>query len=60
MRQKMNKDITIKALIVAGLVGLCLSAASFEKIALIDSLDEALKWDVETPEGTLKDRKSVV
>ena len=54
MRQKMKKDITIRSLIVAGLVGLCLSAASFEKIALIDSLDEAQKWDVETPEGTLK------
>ena len=30
------------------------SAAGFEKIALVDSLDEAQKWDVETPEGTLK------
>ena len=43
-------------------VALCASAiavgaqqsAGFEKVALVDSLDEALKWDVETPEGTLK------
>ena len=35
-------------------VGGLLPAASFEKIALVDSLDEAQKWDVETPEGTLK------
>ena len=26
----------------------------FEKIALVDSLDDAQKWDIETPEGTLK------
>ena len=35
-------------------VGVLVPAASFEKIALIDSLDAARTWDVETPEGTLK------
>ena len=46
----------IAAVLCAGAVsvGGLLPAASFEKIALVDSLDEAQKWDVETPEGTLK------
>ncbi|MBR4652390.1 MAG: hypothetical protein IKO72_03440 [Kiritimatiellae bacterium] len=34
--------------------GLCLSVGAFEKIALIDSLDDSNKWDVETKEGTLQ------
>ena len=46
--------------IAAGGVALLLIAvgilptAGFEKIALVDSLDDALKWDVETPSGTIK------
>ena len=46
----------VAAVLCAGTVavGTMPSAAGFEKIALIDSLDEAQTWDVETPEGTLK------
>ena len=33
-------------------VGTLSSAAAFEKIALIDSLDAARTWDVETPGPT--------
>ena len=43
-----------KMLSLVSIAVTCLSAAGFEKIALVDSLDEAQKWDVETPEGTLK------
>ena len=44
------------AVLCAGTIafGTFSSSASFEKIALIDSLDAAWTWDVETPEGTLK------
>ncbi len=46
----------VAAVLCAGTiaVGTLSSAAAFEKIALIDSLDAARTWDVETPEGTLK------
>ena len=43
-----------RALLSIGVAGIVLASFAFEKIALIDSLDEAQKWDVETPEGTLK------
>ena len=43
-----------RSLLLIGVAGIGLAAVAFEKIALIDSLDDAQKWDVETPEGTLK------
>ena len=43
-----------KSLLLIGVAGICLASFAFEKIALVDSLDDAQKWDVETPEGTLK------
>ena len=43
-----------RLLLLIGAAGIGLAAVAFEKIALIDSLDEAQTWDVETPEGTLK------
>ena len=48
-----GKQSIVAAVLCAGsLVAGALPA--FEKVALVDSLDEARKWDVETPEGTLK------
>ena len=41
-------------MLLVGVVGVGFAAVAFEKIALIDSLDAARTWDVETPEGTLK------
>ena len=49
-----NDPGDVKTLFLAGVVGIGLTAFAFEKIALVDSLDDARKWDVETPEGTLK------
>ena len=46
----MNK----RSMLLVGVVGVGFAAVAFEKIALIDSLDAAWTWDVETPEGTLK------
>ena len=43
-----------RLLLLIGAAGIGLAAVAFEKVALIDSLDEAQTWDVETPEGTLK------
>ncbi|MBQ3290486.1 MAG: hypothetical protein IJH50_13880 [Kiritimatiellae bacterium] len=43
-----------KSLTLIAVAGGCLASFAFEKVALVDSLDEAQKWDVETPEGTLK------
>ena len=43
-----------RSLLSIGVAGIALASFAFEKIALIDSLDEAQKWDVETPGGTLK------
>ena len=43
-----------RSLLLIGVAGIGLAAVAFEKIALIDSLDDAQKWDVETPKGTLK------
>ena len=44
----------VKTFFLASVAGVGVAAFAFEKIALVDSLDDACKWDVETPEGTLK------
>ena len=49
-----NDPSVMKAFFLASVAGVGLAAFAFEKIALVDSLDDARKWDVETPEGTLK------
>ena len=41
-----------RSLLLVGVVGIGLAAIAFEKIALIDSLDAARTWDVETPGPT--------
>ena len=49
-----GKSIVV-AVLCAGTIAACVPASvAFEKSALIDSLDAARTWDVETPEGTLK------
>ena len=46
----MNK----RSMLLVGVVGVGFAAVAFEKVSLIDSLDAARTWDVETPEGMLK------
>ena len=55
-KEIINSRKFFAAFLCSGVVvaGAVLSVAGFEKIALIDSLDAARTWDVETPEGTLK------
>ena len=44
----MNK----RSMLLVGVVGVGFAAVAFEKVALIDSLDAARTWDVETPGPT--------
>ena len=46
--------VKVKLVTLIILADISFTAFAFEKIALVDSLDDAQKWDVETPEGTLK------
>ena len=43
-----------KTLLLIAAAGICSAACAFEKVALVDSLDDVMKWDIETPEGTLQ------